>query len=171
MALKHIAVGVGALAVVAGGTGYSLAATSHSNGGALPAASTPSSSSSGSASSAPGKDNKQGKDGKHGKGGLRLKLAGLQHAEWVTKDAKTSKDVTHDAVSGSVSAVSGSSITVKASDGFSETFVVSSSTKVHTEGSKDKAQISSVKVGDQALVAGTKSGATVSATEVVDRGK
>jgi len=70
----------------------------------------------------------------------------------VTKDAKTGKDVTHDAVQGSVSAVSSSSITVKASDGFSETFAVGTATKVHVKGNKDKAQISSVKVGDKALV-------------------
>ena len=75
----------------------------------------------------------------------------------------------HDAVGGTVTAVSPTSITVKAADGFSGTFVVGSSTKVHVKGTKP-ATIANVKVNDRAVVAGTKSGSTVTATQVLDAG-
>ena len=112
--------------------------------------------------------NPAGKPAAKAKGRAALALRKIEHGEWVTKD-KTGADVTHDAVGGTVTAVSASSITVKASDGFSETFAVGSTTKVHVKGTKP-ATIANVKVNDRAVVAGTKSGSTVTATQVLDAG-
>jgi hypothetical protein len=102
-------------------------------------------------------------------GHLRAKgvLARIEHGEWVSQGK--SGDVTHDAVGGTVSAVSATSITVKASDGYSEAFTVDATTKIHVKGTKP-ATIANVKVGDRAVVAGIKSGTTVTATQVVDAG-
>ncbi len=109
---------------------------------------------------------------------LAKRLEKVSHAQWVTKDGKTGAFVTHDAVRGIVSAVSGNSITIKAADNTTETFTVNSVTKVHVRGEKKAtagatkpapATISQVKVGDAAGVLGT--GADVkTATRVLDRG-
>ena len=113
--------------------------------------------------------------GKHGKRAALVKrLEKVSHAQWVTKDGKTGTFVTHDAVRGIVSAVSAGSITVKATDGTSETFAVNSATKVHVrestrDAAKATATISQVKTGDRAVVLGTGSGAKT-ATRVMDRG-
>jgi hypothetical protein len=104
-------------------------------------------------------------------------LERVSHAQWVTKDGKTGKFVTHDAVRGTVVAVSSTSITIKATDGTSESFTVNGSTKVHVKGAKKVAgaakpapgKISDVKIGDAANVLGT--GTTpMTATRVIDRG-
>lgn len=110
--------------------------------------------------------------GKHaGKGkkhaGLAKRLARTSHASWVTKDKKTGKFVTHDAVHGAVAAVAAGSITIKATDGTSETFVVTGSTKVRVNGATGA--LGQVKVGDRVGVVGTGS-APMTATRVVDRG-
>lgn len=103
--------------------------------------------------------------GGHGRR-LGLQLRKLEHAEWVANGKNG--DVTHDAVSGLVTAVSPTSISVKASDGFTETFVVNSASKVHVKGT-NKA-ISAVKTNDRVLVAGVKAGTTVTANQIVDAG-
>jgi hypothetical protein len=104
---------------------------------------------------------------------LERRLEGVAHAQWVRKDGKTGSFVTHDAVRGDVSSISGTSITIKAADGTSETFVVNGSTKVHIKGVKDAAKtpgsISKVKVGDRVGVLGTGT-PTMTATQVLDRG-
>ncbi|MDQ2758456.1 MAG: hypothetical protein M3Y71_18195 [Actinomycetota bacterium] len=66
---------------------------------------------------------------KHGKGDVVARLKGLQHAQWVVAD-KAGTFVTHDAIRGTVTAVSATSLTVKAKDGVSQTYAISSSTKV-----------------------------------------
>ncbi len=81
------------------------------------------------------------------------------HAQWVTKDA-SGAFVTHRAITGAVTAVSPSSITVKAEDGVSETFVLSPQTKVRTgtagKGTKPApGQLADLKPGQQVMVAGT----------------
>jgi hypothetical protein len=160
MALKRIVVGVTALAVLGGGTGYALAEGSHPTTN-LAAVTTPSSS--------PSSGQKQ-PHGKHA--GLRhralLRLRTLQHAEWVTRDPKTNKDVTHEAVLGTVTSVSATSITVKAADGYTLTFVVNSDTKVHL-GKGKTSKVTDVKSGSKALVAGVKSGSMVTANQVLAR--
>ena len=54
---------------------------------------------------------------------------GVQHAQWVAKD-KTGAFVTHDAITGDVTAASATSVTVKAEDGVSLTFAVTADTKI-----------------------------------------
>jgi hypothetical protein len=97
---------------------------------------------------------------------LRLTLRNLEHAEWVTSGK--SGDVTHEAAEGLVTAVTPTSITVAASDGFSETFVVTSATKVHVKGGTKA--VSAVAMNDRVLVAGVKAGSTITANQILDAG-
>lgn len=108
---------------------------------------------------------KNGKQ-KH-RAGLAQRLSRASHATWVTKDNKTGTFVTHDAVRGAVAAVAAGSVTIKATDGTTETFVVTGSTKVRVNGTTGG--IGQVKVGDRVAVLGTGS-APMTATRVVDRG-
>lgn len=91
-------------------------------------------------------------------------LKKVQHGEWVTQD-KAGAFVTREAIRGQVSAVSATSITVKAKDGVSLTFAVAADTKVRVRangaGASKKAaaaKITDVKTGQQAMVAGTGKG-------------
>jgi len=105
--------------------------------------------------------------------GKRAELRRALHASWVTRDAKNSGSfVTHDAIRGQVTAVSASSITVKAADNVSETYAVNSSTKVRSraDGKGKAGTIGEVKSGDQVIVLGTGSG-TLTATHVLDGAK
>ncbi len=110
----------------------------------------------------------------HAKGKARAAVLGksFQHGEWVS--GKAGKDVTHDAVRGTVSAVSPTSITVKSTDGFTQTYAVASSTKVgereNGKGSAKKGVIGDVKVTDHVLVTGTKDGSALTAVRVMDTG-
>lgn len=85
-------------------------------------------------------------------------------ATWVTRGK--GGFVTHDAIRGVVMSA-GSSITVKAADGTSETWVVTSATKVHHRG--DKASTAPVQVKDRVVVLGTGT-STLTATQIVDAG-
>ena len=103
----------------------------------------------------------------------RSELRRALHASWVTRDGKNSTSfVTHDAIRGQVTAVSASSITVKAADNVSETYAVNSSTKVRSraDGKGKAGTISEVKNGDTVIVLGTGSG-TLTATHVLDGAK
>jgi hypothetical protein len=71
---------------------------------------------------------------------------------------------TIDVQRGTVSAGSDSSITVKCADGFSATYVVSSSTEVNAQA----AGIGTVKVGDTVAVTATVSGKTATAASIID---
>lgn len=119
----------------------------------------------GPTASTPAKKHDKKHDKKHSS--LAKRLSRASHAQWVSKDAKTGTFVTHDAVRGAVAAVAAGSVTIKATDGTSETFVVIGSTKVRVNGSTGT--IGQVKVGDRVSVVGTGSG-PMSATRVVDRG-
>ena len=102
----------------------------------------------------------------------RFALRHFEHGEWVARNG--SSDVTHDAIKGKVSSVSATSISVTATDGFSQTYAVKSDTKVvlreNGRGSAHHASIGEVKSGDLVLVAGVKSGSTLGAKHVVDVG-
>jgi hypothetical protein len=78
------------------------------------------------------------------------------HGEIVMKDAN-GDFVTHDLIHGTVTAVSASSITVLAADKTSETYVVTSATRVRlrTAGKGAPSSISAVHKGDQVFVLGT----------------
>lgn len=103
------------------------------------------------------------KDKGKGKHNAARALRHALHATWVTSGR--SGTVTHQGIRGEVTAVSGSSITVKAKDGFSLTFTASADTTVRArdlsvgkgKGGKGKATdstLAAVKVGSKALVVG-----------------
>jgi hypothetical protein len=71
---------------------------------------------------------------------------------------------TIDVQSGTVTAVSSSSITVKSADGYSATYAVSSSTEVNAQA----AGIATVKVGDTVGLTATRSGSTATAASIID---
>jgi hypothetical protein len=82
------------------------------------------------------------------------------HAVWVTKagKAKGGGFLTHDEVRGTVTAASSHSITVRALDGFTQTYQVNGKTKVREVASKSKganASIAQVHPGLRARVVGT----------------
>jgi hypothetical protein len=101
------------------------------------------------------------------KGKLGLAIKNFDHGSWVSQNQGSPQ--THDAIKGTVSAVSASSITVKSADGVSQTFVVNSDTAVRVKGT-GKAAISSVKVNDTVLVTGTAAGSSATAKHVLDGG-
>jgi hypothetical protein len=71
---------------------------------------------------------------------------------------------TIDLQRGTVSTVSDSSLTVTSADGYSATYVVSSSTEVNAQA----AGIGTVKVGDSVAVTATLSGTTATAASIID---
>jgi hypothetical protein len=91
------------------------------------------------------------------------------HGEIVTKNGDGGF-TTHDGIRGTVSAVSPSSITVKAADDFSQTYTITSSTKVRlrSAGKGAASTIGAVKTGDSVGVLGTGSASSPSATFVID---
>jgi hypothetical protein len=156
--LKKIVIAGSAAAVVLGAGTAALAASGSSS-----SAPSPSSSSSAGAGAAKAKAG-------HAK---RSELRRALHATWVTKDGKGSTTyITHDAIRGEVTAVSATSITVKAADNVSETFAVNGSTKVHTRaaGKGVAGTMSQLKTGDKVLVAGTGT-SSLTATQVVGGSK
>ena len=105
---KKVVIAGSAAAVVLGAGTAALAASSSS-------APSPSPSAGSSKPSAPA-------NGKHA-GKARNELKRALHATWVTRDGKSSTSyVTHDAIRGQVTAVSSTSITVKAADNVSQTY-------------------------------------------------
>ena len=93
------------------------------------------------------------------------------HAEWVTQD-KDKSFVTHDAIHGTVTAVSPTSITVQSLDKKSQTYTVTTDTKVRVgaNGKGAKGAIGQVHTGDMALVIGTGT-STLTAHGILDTGK
>jgi len=86
--------------------------------------------------------------------GLRGRMLRALHGTWVTQGS--SGPVTHQAIRGDVTAVSKGSITVKAKDGFSQTFAIATDTKVRvrSNGKGADSTVGAVTVGAKALVAG-----------------
>jgi hypothetical protein len=92
------------------------------------------------------------------------------HATWVTENKKTQTFTSHNAIRGQVTAVSPTSITVRAADNVTETYLISPTTKVHARTLKSAAKISDVKAGDPVFVGGTGT-STLTAIRVVDAKK
>ena len=90
-------------------------------------------------------------------------LRNVLHGSYVVPRA-SGGTATVDIQNGKVTTVSQSSITLKSSDGFTQTYAVTGSTTVGAQ----RDGIGSVKVGDQAWVTATASGGTVTATRVID---
>ena len=105
------------------------------------------------------------RDGKHGRFGRMPR--GL-HGEWVVRGEEEGQYITVVGVRGEVTAVSATSITVKAEDGYSATFAVNGDTGVR---GRDVDAIGEVKVGDRAGVVGPKTGDTLTARMVVVRAR
>ncbi|WP_433604493.1 hypothetical protein ACQP2P_24790 [Dactylosporangium sp. CA-139114] len=100
--------------------------------------------------------------GGFGRGGMTT-LGGALHGDFVVRGSN-GQYVTERLQTGTVTAVSATSITAKSEDGFSSTFVVGESTKVNN----GAAAIADVKTGATVTVVGTVSGGTATATEVTD---
>ncbi len=156
---RIIATGVGAV-VVAGGVavGGVAAADSATSSTHSSTSSTTTTSSTGTTSARSGAHHRR----------HRLARRAL-HGEFVVR-GKGGKDVTVDMVRGKVTAVSPTSITIASPDGYSATYTVSSTTRVHVRGEKGKKSISVVKTGDRVGAFGAKTGSTVGARVIVDRG-
>jgi len=98
---------------------------------------------------------------RHGLGGFGL--GGPLHGTLVLPK-QGGGTVTAEIQNGKVASVSQSSITLKSTDGFTKTYIVTASTIVDAQ----RDGIGSVKVGDQVWVAATVSGGTVTAVRVLD---
>jgi hypothetical protein len=148
---KNVAIAGSVGAVILGSGAVALAAT----GGSSPA-------SGADASTAPAAVDLPAANGRLGA------LAGRAlHGTWVTRDGSNSGEyVQHDAIRGVVTSVSATSITVKAADNVTMTFVVDTSTKVKT---KAGTSISDVHTDDAVAVVGTGS-STMTAAHVVGQG-
>lgn len=144
--------GVAAAAVV--GTAGVAAATAPASPAPSPTASAPD-----PGSKAPGRAGERRDKAKH-----RLIGRGM-HGEFVVK-GKDGKPVTVATVRGEVTAVSATSITLKAEDGFTATYVLNAETKVRGKGA-DK--VADIKVGDSGAAVGTKSGGTLTARTLLIR--
>lgn len=153
---KRVALAVAgvAAAAVVGTAGVAAATAPDPSGSPAPTASAPD-----TGKTAPGRAAER-----HGKLKHRALARGL-HGEFVVK-GKDGAYVTIVSVRGEVTAVSATSITFKAEDGFTATYAVSSETKVR---GKDVDKIAEVKVGDKGGAVGTKSGSTLTARAVLVR--
>ena len=117
---------------------------------------TPTAAAAPSSSGAPAADHARAKRAK------RALFARGMHGEWVVK-GKDGKPTTLETIRGEVTAVGPTSVTVKAEDGFTETFVVNSDTEVK---GADVSSISAVKVGAKGAAVGVKVGNTITARAV-----
>lgn len=104
------------------------------------------------ASSSPAPGDQAGKKGGEKRQKVRRALVARgMHGEWVVK-GKDGKPTTLVSIRGQVTAVGPASVTVKAEDGFTETFTANSDTRV-----KGVDSIGAVKVGAKGAVVGVKS--------------
>jgi hypothetical protein len=160
---------------VAGGVGAAVLGVAAAALAESGSTSSPTTAGSGSPASPPSSSTSAPKPAKHTAGQrVALRLRNFEHAEWVTRDRAKNVDVTHDAIRGSVTSVSSTAISVKATDGFSLTYTVNGDTKVaereNGKGSGKKGQIGDVKTGDNVVVTGVKAGTALTAAHVLDTG-
>lgn len=145
---RKIALAGATAAVIIGAGGAALATSGTTVAGSpgAPAAS--------AAPAAPGTSGTSG-HGRHA--GLRAERHVL-HGQFVTRArGSASTYVTHTVIRGSVTAVSATSLTVRAVDGVTQTFTVNGKTVVHRRGTAKgtNAGIGAVTTGAQVFVAGT----------------
>jgi hypothetical protein len=86
------------------------------------------------------------------------------HGEFVVPKKDGGGNQTVVVQTGTVTAVSGTSVAVRSTDGFAATYVVTSATRVGRDGAK----ITSIKTGGSVRIAATKNGATLTALLVGD---
>jgi hypothetical protein len=154
-----------AVLAVAAGSGIALAATSGPSSSVLASASSPSAATSSPAPAARGKacvrvatPRRVGELCRR-----QLGLHGALHGTLVLPK-RGGGTVTVEIQNGKVASVSQSSITLKSTDGFTKTYIVTASTIVDAQ----RDGISSVKTGDQVWLAATVSGGSVTAVRVRD---
>jgi hypothetical protein len=159
----YILAGV-AVAALLGGAGAALAATNSPTPTSSPSAAAATPAPTPAPSTPPGPPG-QARPGYHrfgggfGFGGL----FGALHGQLVVAKPGGGYQ-TVDVQTGQVTAVSTTSITLKSADGFTQSYVVTSSTLVDAQ----RDGISSVKVGNQATMLATVSGSTATATSIND---
>ena len=159
-------IAVAAVALVAGVGGAALATSSSASSATDTAAKptpTPSAGNSSPGSRAghwPGFHGRMG--GSFHGGGFFAGPGGVVHGQVVVRES--GKFRTEDIQTGQVTAVSGSSLTVRSADGYTKSYRVTSATQVDA----GKTGIGSVKVGNQVVVTATVSGSTASLTRTLD---
>jgi hypothetical protein len=165
---KQIIIAGTAGAALVGGGAVALAADSPSSTPSSATATPATGSSSSSSATAKRKPANRGAQLKQ----ALTRLKNFDQAEWVTGPAGST--VTHEAIKGTVSAVSATSIEVKSAAGTSMAFTAGPTTKVVLreggKGSAKKGTVTDVKTGDHVVVTGTKAGATSAATAIADTG-
>jgi hypothetical protein len=166
---KKIAVAGGTAAVILGAGTAALAASGQDPTGAAPAANPSTTASAAPSATTPSRSKAAGHARQRGHAIAEGRLKRALHATWVAKGAN-STFVTHDAIRGDVTSVSATSITVKAADNVSQTYTLTSSTKVHSRANKKSAAIADVKPGDPVLVVGTGT-SSLTASQVLDARK
>ncbi|MBC3839693.1 hypothetical protein GXW82_04030 [Streptacidiphilus sp. 4-A2] len=95
--------------------------------------------------------------------GHRLALRGL-HGQVTVRNAKTGQFVTREWQRGLITAVSGTTLTVRSADGTTWTWTAAANAKVTRDGAKISE--STLKTGDPVLVAGKQAGSTNDATRI-----
>jgi hypothetical protein len=153
--------GVAVIALAAGG-GVAYVAT-HSDGNVRTVASSEGASQSPAPSPSASAGPRHGQHGFGGFGGFGAFGFGAIHGQ-VTVPKSGGGYQTLDLQSGTVTAVSSSSITVKSSDGYSKTYDVASSTEVNAQA----AGIGTVKTGDTVVLTATVSGSKATAASIFD---
>jgi hypothetical protein len=103
-----------------------------------------------------------GGPGGHGWGGPRAGGPDFLHGRFVRQSGTSY--ITEDVQQGTVTAVSATSLTVRSTDGYSETYVLTSSTRYGRDG-----KASDIAVGDKVMVRATVTGGTATATSVDER--
>lgn len=144
-----------ALAGIGGGVAFAAGGDSSS---AIPAAMLTAS----TVSTAPSSTAPSGKEHRR----ARSLLARAEHGE-VTLHSKKG-DVTVDVQRGQVTAVTGTTVTVRSQDGFTATYTLGSTSKVRSKGKPSS--ISNVHTGDRANVVATRSGSALTIRRLGDPG-
>jgi hypothetical protein len=103
----------------------------------------------------------QGDGGGMGRGGMMASLVNALHGDFVVSDGNGSY-VTRRLQTGTVSAVSSTSISVKSADGYSQTYAIATSTTVDN----GQSALSAVAVGDTVSVVASLSGSAGTAVSI-----
>lgn len=156
-------VAAGTLALALAGTGAGVAAAQTPSTPSAPA----SAANPGPASPAPGAKHTGTHTGKHtGMGKHHGGLGRVEHGEFTvhTKTGDKVIEVQH----GVVTAVNAGSVTVKSTDGTTNTYTLDPATKVHK--GKTTATVAQIATNDRVGVQATKTGSTVTAQHIGDAG-